>query len=177
VLERGGDARALEALNVRRTDRADHVRVLAHRLLDTTPAVVADDVEQRRQALVHADRPHVLADGLGHLIDEIGVERRTPGDGGRVDGRVECGEAGEALLVRDRGDPEPVELDDAMLRRPQPRDAVGHLEGLRTEDAGEVAEAVGGSDVETATGERTRHRSDVAVAGVPARRPFPAGSS
>ena len=38
---------------------ADEVRVLADGLLDPAPAGVADDVEHRREALVHADRAHV----------------------------------------------------------------------------------------------------------------------
>jgi len=81
--------RALEARHVRRTDRADDVRILADRLLDPPPPVVLDDVHDRRKTLMDADGPHVLADRLRHLADQLGVERGAPGDGRRVHGRVE----------------------------------------------------------------------------------------
>ena len=62
VLERRDDARRLEAAHVGGADRADEVRVFADGLLDAAPACVAHDVEHGSEALVHADRAHVVAD-------------------------------------------------------------------------------------------------------------------
>ncbi len=53
---------------------------------------------------MHAERGHVAADRRGHPLDELGVEGGPPGDGRRVDGRAERGEAGQALLVHDGRD-------------------------------------------------------------------------
>ena len=83
VLQRGDHAGALQTLDVGRAQRADDIGVLAHGLLDAAPAVVADHVQQRREALVDAHRLHVRADGLCHLLDELRVEGGAPGHGGR----------------------------------------------------------------------------------------------
>ena len=58
VLQRGHDARRLQAADVAAADRADQVGVLADGLLGPPPAQVAHHVEDRRQALVHAEPAH-----------------------------------------------------------------------------------------------------------------------
>ena len=142
VLEGGDDAGALQAADVGGAEHRHQVRVLAHRLLDAAPAVVADDVQHRREALVHADRGHVPADRGGHPLDEVGVEGGAPGDRRGVDGGAVGREAGEALLVDERRDPQPRALEDDALLPHQLRRAV--LRGHRgaAEHAREVAEAV-----------------------------------
>ena len=115
VFERRDDTGLLEALDVGGTERPDDVRVLAARLLDPPPPVVPHDIEQRRQALVHPDRVHVGADRVGHLLDELGVERRAPSDRRGVHRRAERRKAGEALLVDQGRDPEAGGLDDLGL--------------------------------------------------------------
>jgi len=54
----------LEATDVRRSDGADEIRVLADSLLDTTPAGIPHHVEHRGKALVDADRAHVRPDAV-----------------------------------------------------------------------------------------------------------------
>ena len=127
VLEGGDDAVLLQPAHVRRPDLRDEVRVLAQRLLDPTPAVVADDVEHRRQPLVDADRGHVAADRRRHLVHQRGVEGGRPGERPRVDGRLVGGEPGQALLVHDGRDPQPGRGHQRPLQlvhpggRPRPR--------------------------------------------------------
>ena len=116
VLERRDDPRRLEAADVRGAERPDEVRVLAERLLDATPAVVAHDVEHGREALVHPDRAHALADPRRHRLHELDVERRRHRQRRREDRRAERGEAGQALLVRDRRDAEPRPPDELGLQ-------------------------------------------------------------
>ena len=106
-------AGALQPAHVRRAEHRDQVRVLADGLLDAAPAVVADDVEHRRESLVDAERGHVAADRGRHPLDEVGVEGGAPRDRRRVDRGAVGREAGEALLVDDRRDAEP-----RAVRRP-----------------------------------------------------------
>jgi hypothetical protein len=47
VLQRGDDADGFEAAHVGRAHHADEIRVLAERLLDASPAVIAHDVQHR----------------------------------------------------------------------------------------------------------------------------------
>ena len=93
MLERRDDAGGLHALDVRRGDGADEVRVLADRLLHASPARVAHDVEHGREALVHAERAHVGADARAHLAHQRRVERRAPAERHRVGGRAPGREA------------------------------------------------------------------------------------
>jgi hypothetical protein len=101
VLERGQHAGALQAAHVSGAEQGHQVRVLADGLLDPAPPVVADHVEHGGQALVDAERRHVPADRGGHPLDQVGIERRTPGNCRRIDGRSEGSEPGEAFLVHD----------------------------------------------------------------------------
>ena len=55
VLQGGVHAGRLQPAHVRRPDGADEVRVLGDALLDPPPPGVTDDVEHRRETLVHAD--------------------------------------------------------------------------------------------------------------------------
>src|SRR5690606_32050010 len=120
VLEGGVDTGRLETADVGRADGADEVRVLPDRLLHPPPAGVADDVEHRGQALVDPELAHRVTDRPGGLLDERGVEGRPPGQRGREGGGLPGGEPGEALLVDERGDPEPgLALEPALLL-PQP---------------------------------------------------------
>ncbi len=116
MLQRGLDAGRLQAADVRRPDRADQVGVLADGLLGPSPARVPGHVEDRRQALVNAGRPHAGADARGHLADQPGVEGRAPGQRRRDDGGRPGGEAGQAFLVRHRRDAEPARRDDLGLQ-------------------------------------------------------------
>jgi hypothetical protein len=142
VLEGRDDPAGLQPPHVRRAEHRHQVRVLAHGLLDPAPAVVADDVEHRGQALVHADRGHVPADRRGHPLDQVGVEGRAPGDGRRVDGGAVGGEAGQALLVHQGGDAQPGAVEhDALLADHLGR-ALGHRQRGAAVDPGEVAESV-----------------------------------
>ena len=88
VLERGVDAGRLQPAHVGRADGADEVGVLGDALLDPPPSRVADHVEHRREALVDPERAHRGADQRAHLLDELGVEGRTPGERGREGGGV-----------------------------------------------------------------------------------------
>jgi hypothetical protein len=171
VLERGHDARLLEPADVCGADDPDEVRVLPERLLDAAPAVVAHHVEDRRETLVDADRVHALADRARHPLDERGVEGRAPRQRGREDGGLEGGEAGQALVVRDGGDPEPRPLDDVLLHPREPPRALDRIDRLRSERPGQVPEPVGAGLLERERiAERLLQRRHVARAQV---RPDP----
>jgi hypothetical protein len=142
VLEGGDDAGALQPPDVGGAEHRDEVRVLAHRLLDATPAVVAHDVEDRRKTLVHADGGQVPPDRGGHPLDEVGVERRAPRDRRRVDRRAERREPGQALLVDESGDAQPGRRDDDALLADQFGRAVGDGHRRAAVDPGEVAQPV-----------------------------------
>ena len=98
----------LQAAHVRGADGADEVGVLADALVDPAPARVADDVEHGGQALVDAECAHGVADAPGRLLDQLRVEGRAPGQRRREGRRLPGGEPGEALLVDDGRDAEPV---------------------------------------------------------------------
>ena len=117
VLQRRDDVARLQPADVCGADHADQIGVLAERLLDAPPAVVAHDVEHRRQPLVDADRVHALPDRARHPLHDLGVEGRRPRQRGRVDGGVERGEPRQALVVRDRGHAEPRARDELLLQR------------------------------------------------------------
>ncbi len=148
VLERGDDSGRLDALDVGRRDGPHEIRVLADGLLDTTPAGVAHDVEHRREALVDADRTHVVADAAAHLADEVGVEGRAPAERHRVCRRTPRGEAGEALLVGESRDAEPSGGDDLLLGALQRQRPDGGIDGCRPEGPSELTEPRGQDRVE-----------------------------
>ena len=166
VLQGGDDAGALQAPHVGGAEHRDEVGVLAHGLLDPAPAVVAHDVEHRREALVHADRRHVPPDRGGHPLDQVGVERRPPGDRRRVDRGAEGREPGQALLVDQRRDAQPGAVEDDLLLPHQLGGALGGGHRGAAEDPGEVAEPVPARLLERqrpAGREDVLHRRDVAV--------------
>jgi hypothetical protein len=133
--------------------------------------MVAHDVEDGGQALVHPDGGHVAADRGGHPLHEVGVEGGAPGDGRGVDGGAVGGEAGEALLVDDRRDAQARAVDHRALLAHQLGRALDRGERAAAVHPGEVAEPVParlGERRGGALGEHVLHRRDVLV-GVPVR--------
>lgn len=63
----------------------------------------------------HADRTKVAADRRGHPPDQVRVERGAPRERNRVRGGAPRGESGQALLVGQRRNAEPVGGHDAAL--------------------------------------------------------------
>ena len=166
VLQGGDHPGALQAAHVGAAGDGDEVGVLAHGLLDPAPPVVAHDVDDRRQTLLHPDRGHVAADRGGHPLDEVGVEGGAPGDGRGVDGGAVGGEAREALLVDDRRDAQARAVDHRALLAHQLGRALRGRERAAAVDAGEVAEPVAarlGERRGRARGEHVLHRRDVLV--------------
>ena len=166
VLQRGDDARALEATDVGGADGADEVRVLTDRLLGAAPAVVARHVQHGGEPLVHARRTHRRPDPGGHLLDQLRVEARAPGQRDGVGGGAPGGEPGEALLVHEGGDAPPVRGDDLRLRGGQRARSGDGVDRGGAERAGQLPEPVG-DDLRTSRG---RRRSSPTGAGRP-RRP------
>ena len=167
VLQGGDHPGALQAAHVGAARDGDEVGVFAHGLLDPAPPVVAHDVDDRRQTLLHPDRGHVAADRGGHAFDEVGVEGGAPGDGRGVDGGAVGGEPREALLVDDRRDTEARAVDHRALLAHQLGRALRGRERAAAVDAGEVAEPVAarlGERRGRARGEHVLHRRDVLVA-------------
>ncbi|MGX1476851.1 UNVERIFIED_CONTAM: hypothetical protein RKD50_005659 [Streptomyces canus] len=143
VLERGDDPRRLQTPDVRGADGAHQIRVLADRLLDPSPARVADDVQNGGQTLVDTDRAQVAADGAGHLLDQAGVPARAPGERDRIGGGPPGGEAGQALLVGQCRDAETARFGDTALGAGQCLRAQRRVHGGGAEGAGELAQAPG----------------------------------
>ena len=162
---------SLQAADVRGAERADEVGVLADALLDPAPAGVADDVEHGRQALVDAEARHAVADRGAHLLDQLRVEARAPGQRGREGRRLPGGQAGQALLVGDRRDAEPGVGDQPALGLPQRAAPGRRLDRAGAEHPGEVAEPVRRELLEL---RRRRRRASRPAAARPPRRPRPA---
>ncbi len=141
VLERGDDPGRLQALHIGGADRADQVRILADRLLHPAPARIAYDVQHGREALVDPGRAQVVADPAGHLLDHGGIPGRAPGQRDRIGRGLPGGEAGQALLVRDRRDAEAAGLGDTALGAGQCLRAERRVHGGGAEGAGELAQA------------------------------------
>jgi hypothetical protein len=168
VLQRGVHTGLLQAEHVGGADRADQVRVLADALVHAAPARVANDVEDRGEALVDAELPHGVADRARSLLDQVGVERRTPRERRRERGGLPRGEAGEALLVDEGGDAKTRLTLEAALLGPQPGGALGRLHRAGAIDARVVADAVLGdlgeiAGVQLAGGHLGLHRRDRTV--------------
>ena len=142
MLQRGLDPGRLQAADVAGADRPDQVRVLADGFLGPPPAHVPGHVEDRGQALVDAHRSHAGPDGPGHVADQVGIERRPPGQRGREHGGRPGGEAGQAFLVRDGGNTEPARPGDLGLQIPQPAARHGRRQRPGAEHPGDLAEAV-----------------------------------
>src|SRR5450756_2222791 len=102
------------------------------------------------------------------LLDQIGVERRTPGERRRERGGLPRGEAREALLVDEGGDAQTRLTLEAALLGPQPGGALGRLHRAGAIDARVVADAVLGdlgeiAGVHLAGGHLGLHRRDRTV--------------
>ena len=82
-----------QAAHVCGTQHADQVWIFAEGLLDASPAVVANDVQDWRQSLMGANGAHVCPDCGCHSLYECGIERRCPCDRCRVDGGAKGREA------------------------------------------------------------------------------------
>ncbi len=97
------------------THARHQVRIFAVGLLQTPPARVAAHVEHRRQAVVCADRSHLVAYGISELAVEAWAKRAGDTDRLRERGGL-CGhQARTDLLVDDRRDPEPGVLGEMSL--------------------------------------------------------------
>ncbi len=165
MLQGGDDATLLQTTDVRRTDHRDQVGVLADGLLDPPPPVVTHHVEHGGEPLVHAERGHVPPDRGRHPLDQLRVERGAPRDRGRVDGRAQRGEAGQALLVHQGRDAEPGRHHDALLTD-QLGGALGRGERHAAVHPGQVAETVPGRLLQrhrAAGREDVLHRRDVVL--------------
>ena len=121
---------------------AHDVRILRDALVDAAPPRIPHHVEHGREALVHAERTHRLADERRHLGDEIRIERGPPRERGREHRGLPRGEPGEALLVDERGDPEPRLAHETALLPHEPRGARGRVDGARAVDARVVPDPV-----------------------------------
>ena len=92
--------------------------------------------------MVGADGVEILADRGGHLFDQLRAPCGAPRDRGGVDGGAVGGEAGEALLVDDGGDPEARRGGHLGLAVADGLAALGDGYGGGAEHAREVAQAV-----------------------------------
>jgi hypothetical protein len=168
VLERGDHAGRLQAAHVRGAHGRHQVGVLADGLLGAPPAGIADHVQHRRETLVCPDLAHGRADRRAHPLDQVGVERGAPRQRRRVDGGPPGHESGEALLVRDRGNPEAAGLDDVALHPGEHTGALGRLHRRGAERSGDLAES--GADrlvpVERPVGHVVLVRREVVAGGV-----------
>ena len=142
MLQRGDDARRLQAPDIGAANRAYQVGILADCLLDPSPAKVAHHVQHRGQALVHSERPHRLADLRAHLLHELRVEARPPAQRRRVDGRLPRRKARQALFVHERRDPEPRGPHDPSLEAGEAARTDQRLHWGRPVRPGQLAEAV-----------------------------------
>ena len=115
--------------------------ILAQGLLDATPSIITNHVEHWRQPLVDADGCHVTTDGGSHLDDKLWVEGGSPRQRRGVDGRLVCGEPGQAFLMHDGGNSQSGGLDELPLQVPHPLHALLRRHGAGTEDSGEMTEA------------------------------------
>ncbi len=142
MLEGGDDPGRLEPAHVGGADGGHQVGVLAEGLLDAAPAQVAGDVQDGGEPLVDAEPAHGPADARGHALDEAGVEGGAPGRRDRVDGGPPGGQAGQALLVCDGRDAEPVGGHDLALAAGQGGAARDRVHRGGAEGPGELAQAV-----------------------------------
>ncbi len=97
---------------------------------------------------MHAEGGHVPPDGGRHLLDQVRVEGGRPGDGCRVDRGPVGGEPGEALLVHDRRDAQPVAGHDDVLQAHHLGRALGDRHRATAVDPGQLAQAAGRGHLE-----------------------------
>jgi hypothetical protein len=93
--------------------------------------------------LVDADRVHALADRARHAFHDHRVEGRRPRQGGREDGGAEGGEAGQALVVRDGGDPKACPRDEVPLQPGEAARTLDRVNGPGSERAREMSDPAG----------------------------------
>ncbi|GAB4005134.1 hypothetical protein GCM10029992_52080 [Glycomyces albus] len=142
MLEGGDDAALLEAGDVGGADRSGQIGVLTDGLLGAAPAGVGDHVEDRGESLVDADLAHARPDAAGHLPHQVGVEGGAPGERRGEDRRAVGHETGQALLVDQGRDAEPVRCPDTPLQGGEAGGALDRVDGGRAERARELAEPV-----------------------------------
>jgi hypothetical protein len=165
VLERRHHATRLQSPDVRGPHDADEIRVLSERLLDAAPPVVAHDVEHGREPLVDAHRTHALPDRPRHALHGVGVEGSGPRQRRREDGGAEGGEAGQALLVRDRRHAKPCTCDQVLLQSGEAPRTLDRIHRPGPERARQVSHPVGAGRLERhGIRERLLHRRHVARA-------------
>ena len=73
------------------------------------------NVQDGREPLLHAQPAHGPPDLRADPLHELRVEAGAPAQRGRKDGALPDGQAGEDLLVHDRGDAEPAGGHDLLL--------------------------------------------------------------
>ena len=84
----------------------NQVRVLAERLLDTSPAQLAGHVEHGGEHLLRTDGLHLVGDVTGHPADELRIEGRPLRNGLREDGAAVLHHAVQPLHNGDDRNPE-----------------------------------------------------------------------
>ncbi len=133
---------ALQGTDVRGTDAAGEVRVLAVGLFDASPTRVARDVEHGRERLARADGDELLPDHVGDLGDERLVPRRGQPDRLREHRRTTGAVTAGRLLVDDDGDTKARLFDGEPLDLVHQRGALGRQQSRGRTDTGDVADAV-----------------------------------
>ncbi|OIQ88185.1 hypothetical protein GALL_299180 [mine drainage metagenome] len=154
VLQRGVHSGGLQAAHISRADRPDQVRVLPDALVDPPPARVADDVEDRGEALMDAELAHRRADQRSHLRHELRVEAAAPRQRGRERGGLPRRETGQALLVDQGRDAQPGLGAEPALLAPQPGRTLDGVDRPGAVHAREVPDPVRGGVLQ---GNRRRH--------------------
>ena len=134
--------RSLQAADVPGAQDADQIRVFAQRLLGAAPAHVARDVEHRRQPLVAPHGTGLAPDGPGRPLDEVRIPRRAIGERRREHRRAARHQADEALLVRQRRDPEPRLLAQELLQPVEGTDARARVDAVAAERPRDLPESL-----------------------------------
>jgi hypothetical protein len=136
------NAGGLQPADVRGSDDAGQVGVLAEGLLDPAPPVVPHHVQDRREPLVDPAVAHAGADRGSHGLDQAGIVRGGPGQRRGEHGGAVGGEAGEAFLVRDSRDAQPGVVEEVLLQlREFPR-GLDRLGRPGTERTGEMPQPI-----------------------------------
>ena len=134
--------RSLQASDEPGAQHADQIRVFAQRLLGATPAHVARHVEHRRQPLVAPHRAGLAPDGPGRPLDEVRIPRRAIGERRREHRCAARHQADEALLVRQRRNPEPRLLAQELLQPVESADARARVDTVAAERPRDLPESL-----------------------------------
>ena len=94
----------------------DQIGVLAIRLLNPSPALVAGDIDDRSQRQMDAAQAHLARGDVEHVLEQFGVPGRGQADGLREAGRVRRDIAVQRLLVEEQRNAEAGFLDRPALR-------------------------------------------------------------